>query len=100
MEVVCPTVECLEAVLSSHGRPIGIDPLASHVSEPILEHGYWSSAQDRLPIAQIDELTHGDIVTPPSRIWERQCMPTLARARQPVTDPFRSGHPGSDLLSR
>ncbi|WP_455925191.1 phenylacetaldoxime dehydratase family protein [Pseudomonas putida] len=59
MEVVCPTAERFETVFSSPDRPEGIAHLASGVSEPILEHGYWGSARDRLPLAQVDALLPG-----------------------------------------
>ena len=36
--------------------PEGVGHLASHLSAPIVEHGYWGSARDRLPIAQVDAL--------------------------------------------
>ncbi|GAB7527598.1 phenylacetaldoxime dehydratase family protein [Pseudomonas sp. 3A(2025)] len=57
MEVVCPTAERFETVFSAADVPEGITHLASHMSEPILEHAYWGSARDRLPLAQTEALT-------------------------------------------
>lgn len=57
LEVVCPTADRFETVFSSPDMPEGIAHLARHMSDPILEHGYWGSARDRLPIAQFDALT-------------------------------------------
>lgn len=59
MEVVCPTADRFETVFSSLDMPEGIGNLASGVSEPILEHGYWGSARDRLPLAQVDGMVAG-----------------------------------------
>ncbi|MEN1833806.1 phenylacetaldoxime dehydratase family protein [Pseudomonas lijiangensis] len=56
MEVVCPTADRFETVFSSVDRAEGVGHLATHISEPILEHGYWGSARDRLPAAQVDAL--------------------------------------------
>ena len=57
LEVVCPTAERFETVFSSPDMAEGIAHLASHMSQPILEHAYWGSARDRLPIAQVDALS-------------------------------------------
>ncbi|WP_036998499.1 phenylacetaldoxime dehydratase family protein [Pseudomonas chlororaphis] len=63
MEVVCPTADRFETVFSSPDCPEGIGHLASHISDPILEHGYWGSTRDRLPVAQVDGLAPGGVAT-------------------------------------
>lgn len=60
LEIVSPTAERFETVFSAEDVPEGIGHLASHMSEPILEHGYWGSARDRLPIAQSQTLATED----------------------------------------
>jgi aldoxime dehydratase len=60
LEVVCPTADRFETLFSSVEVPEGVGHLASHLSAPIVEHGYWGSARDRLPIAQVDALA-GDL---------------------------------------
>lgn len=62
MEVVCPTADRFETLFSAPDSPEGIGHLATHLSEPIEEHGYWGSARDRLPLAQVDELSAGAVV--------------------------------------
>ena len=91
MEVVCPTAERFETVFSSPDRAEGIGHLASHVSAPILEHGYWGSARDRLPIAQVDPL--------PGRAPASVPPPHGKRVRLPGRDNLcliRSGQDWSD----
>ncbi|MGO4003378.1 phenylacetaldoxime dehydratase family protein [Pseudomonas fluorescens] len=56
MEVVCPTVDRFETAFSSPERAEGVAHLAVCMSEPIIEHAYWGSARDRLPVAQVDPL--------------------------------------------
>lgn len=56
MEVVCPTADRFETAFSSPDRAEGVAHLALGMSEPVIEHAYWGSARDRLPIAQVDPL--------------------------------------------
>lgn len=75
MEVVCPTADRFETVFSSPDQPEGIGHLASHVSEPILEHGYWGSARDRLPLAQVDDVAAGPVPLVQPTTGQRQRLP-------------------------
>nr|WP_247904284.1 phenylacetaldoxime dehydratase family protein [Pseudomonas syringae group genomosp. 3] len=56
LEVVCPSAERFETLFSAPGTPEGVAHLATHMSEPILEHAYWGSSRDRIPLAQTDAL--------------------------------------------
>ncbi|MFH7376194.1 phenylacetaldoxime dehydratase family protein, partial [Pseudomonas syringae pv. tagetis] len=53
-EVVCQTVERFETLFSAPDMPEGVTHLATHMSEPILEHAYWGSSRDRIPLGQTD----------------------------------------------
>ncbi|WP_407316102.1 phenylacetaldoxime dehydratase family protein [Pseudomonas sp. nanlin1] len=64
IEVVCPTADRFETVFSSAQVTEGIGHLASHLSAPIVEHGYWGSARDRLAIAQREELAGSHVPMP------------------------------------
>ncbi|KPX46660.1 putative phenylacetaldoxime dehydratase [Pseudomonas syringae pv. helianthi] len=55
-EVVCPTAERFETLFSAPDMPEGVTHLATHMSEPILEHAYWGSSRDRIPLGQTDAL--------------------------------------------
>ena len=39
-----------------HGPLEGVSILLGGMSEPIIEHGYWGSMRDRLPLSQTDTL--------------------------------------------
>jgi aldoxime dehydratase len=52
-EVVRPTVDRLETIFTSPSKREGLADLADAM-EPFVEHGYWGSMRDRLPITQID----------------------------------------------
>ncbi|WP_259696429.1 phenylacetaldoxime dehydratase family protein [Pseudomonas brassicacearum] len=56
MEVVCPSADRFETAFSSPDRAEGVAHLAERMSDHIIEHAYWGSARDRLPIAQVDPL--------------------------------------------
>lgn len=56
MEVVCPTADRFETVFSCPDVPEGVSHLGRHMSDSVLEHGYWGSARDRMPLAQVDPL--------------------------------------------
>lgn len=95
MEVVCPTAERFETLFSSVGVPEGIGHLATHLSEPIEEHGYWGSARDRLPIAQVDGLLPGAPVFTGSGAGARQ-----RRAGRDNLCLIRSGQDWSDTCDQ
>ncbi|KQQ62419.1 phenylacetaldoxime dehydratase [Pseudomonas sp. Leaf127] len=56
MEVVCPTADRFETLFSALDAPEGVSHLAHGMSAPIVEHAYWGSARDRLPLAQVEAL--------------------------------------------
>lgn len=63
LEVVSPRAERFETLFSS---PVaeGVAHLARGMSGTIIEHGYWGSARDRLPLAQVDALAPGPASLP------------------------------------
>ncbi len=56
VEIVTPGQEWFETLFSSPEGVEGIAHLASGMSGVVREHGYWGSARDRLPRAQVDTL--------------------------------------------
>jgi aldoxime dehydratase len=52
-EIVRPSVDRLETIFTSQTRREGLATLANSM-EPFVEHGYWGSMRDRLPITQVD----------------------------------------------
>ena len=62
LEVVSPTVDRFETLLSSRDQPEGIARLEDAVSGEIVEHSYWGGARDRIARSQIDPM-NGE--TPP-----------------------------------
>ncbi|MEJ3656697.1 phenylacetaldoxime dehydratase family protein [Actinomycetes bacterium KLBMP 9759] len=55
-EVIRPTVEEHETLLSSVGRTEGVAALADRLSGEVLEHAYWGGMRDRIPLSQTDAL--------------------------------------------
>lgn len=56
LEMVTPTPERFETLFSSPDRQEGIGRLRQSMSGEIVEHGYWGSARDRLPLSQTETL--------------------------------------------
>ncbi|MDS7932892.1 phenylacetaldoxime dehydratase family protein [Acinetobacter sp. V91_7] len=56
LEITCPSISEFETIFSNPSSPEGIAHLSNVMSEEILEHGYYGSMRDRLPIAQSDPL--------------------------------------------
>jgi aldoxime dehydratase len=52
-EIVRPSVDRLETIFTSPTRREGLSRFADSM-EPFVEHGYWGSMRDRLPITQVD----------------------------------------------
>lgn len=65
MEVVSPETANFETLFSDPHSPEGVAYLGQGMSDQILEHAYYGSARDRLPIAQTDALA-SDSVKPSS----------------------------------
>lgn len=57
LEIACPKSTEFETIFSDRNSPEGVAHLSNTMSEEILEHGYYGSMRDRLPIAQTDSLT-------------------------------------------
>ncbi len=56
-EVFRPRMEQFETIYTHDYGPLeGVSILMGSMSEPILEHGYWGSMRDRLPMSQTDTL--------------------------------------------
>jgi hypothetical protein len=56
LEVFFPTMDRFETILTDTAMREGASYMRDNVSGPVLEHGYWGSMRDRLPLAQVDEL--------------------------------------------
>ncbi|KAK7227804.1 hypothetical protein V2G26_015807 [Clonostachys chloroleuca] len=56
LEVFFPTMDRFETILTDTTMREGASYMRDNVSGPVLEHGYWGSMRDRLPLAQVDEL--------------------------------------------
>ncbi|WP_232660370.1 phenylacetaldoxime dehydratase family protein [Pseudonocardia sp. TRM90224] len=55
-EIIRPTVEEHETLLSSVGRNEGVAALTDQLSGEVLEHAYWGGMRDRIPLSQTDAL--------------------------------------------
>lgn len=56
LEVVSPDASQFETLFSDKQSPEGVAHLSGGMSDEIVEHAYWGSARDRLPIAQTQSL--------------------------------------------
>ena len=56
LEVFFPPLERFETVFSDNEVPEGAAHMRESVSGPMLEHVYWGSMRDRLPLSQTDKL--------------------------------------------
>ncbi|KAH8896931.1 hypothetical protein GQ53DRAFT_638976 [Thozetella sp. PMI_491] len=56
LEIFYPSVDRVETVFSSSEVSEGSAHMKEALSGPILQHGYWGSMRDRLPISQTDGL--------------------------------------------
>lgn len=56
-EVLMPDVRRLETLYSSVDAIEGVGQAAKQCSGEVIEHAYWGSSRDRLPIAQVDALS-------------------------------------------
>ena len=53
-EVLRPRMEQSETIYTHDYGPLeGVSILMGSMSEPVIEHGYWGSMRDRLPLSQI-----------------------------------------------
>lgn len=56
-EILSPRMEQFETIFThQHGPLEGVSILLGSMSEPIIEHGYWGSMRDRLPLSQSDTM--------------------------------------------
>jgi len=56
-EILRPRMEQFETIFThEHGPLEGVSILLGSMSEPIIEHGYWGSMRDRLPLSQTDSM--------------------------------------------
>lgn len=56
-EVLRPRMEQFETIFTHEQGPLeGVSILMGGMSEPIIEHGYWGSMRDRLPLSQTDAM--------------------------------------------
>jgi len=55
-EIVKPSVDRFETLFSSDLTE-GVARVSTRLSNPVLEHGYWGGARDRMPISQSDILS-------------------------------------------
>lgn len=56
IEAVRPSVRRLETIAGARSRPEGVAVVAERFSDPIVEHGYWSSMRDRMPASATESL--------------------------------------------
>ena len=56
-EVLTPLVDRVETLYSAPEALAGLGKTTKELSGEIIEHAYWGSARDRLPISQTDALT-------------------------------------------
>ncbi|VUC35674.1 unnamed protein product [Clonostachys rosea] len=56
LEVFFPTMDRFETILTTTAMREGASYMRTGASGPVLEHGYWGSMRDRLPVSQVDEL--------------------------------------------
>lgn len=62
-EIMFPTEERYETLFSSPDRLEGGGVAQGHVSGEIVEHGYWGSMRDRLPLSQADAMPPSGALT-------------------------------------
>jgi aldoxime dehydratase len=56
-EVLSPRMEQFETIFThEHGPLEGVSILLGSMSDPIIEHGYWGSMRDRVPLSQTDSM--------------------------------------------
>jgi aldoxime dehydratase len=56
-EILRPRMEQFETIFThEHGPLEGVSVILGSMSEPIIEHGYWGSMRDRLPLSQTDTM--------------------------------------------
>ena len=56
-EILRPRMEQFETIFTHDYGPLeGVSVLMGGMSEPIIEHGYWGSMRDRLPLSQTDTM--------------------------------------------
>lgn len=56
-EILRPRMEQFETIYTHDFGPLeGVSVLMGGMSEPIIEHGYWGSMRDRLPLSQTDTM--------------------------------------------
>ena len=56
-EIFRPRMEQFETIYTHDYGPLeGVSLLMGSMSQPIIEHGYWGSMRDRLPLSQTDTL--------------------------------------------
>jgi aliphatic aldoxime dehydratase len=71
-EILRPRMEQFETIFThAHGPFEGVSILFPEMSEPIIEHGYWGSMRDRLPISQTD------VMDPEGELSVKQGSPKL-----------------------
>lgn len=83
LEIACPSISEFETIFSNPNSPEGIAHLSSTMSDEILEHGYYGSMRDRLPIAQTDSLTG-------SALSEHKLQPKSAHRVQVIGNDYLS----------
>ncbi|KAI1122908.1 hem-containing dehydratase protein [Nemania abortiva] len=79
-EIFFPTMDRAETVFTSNEIPEGAAHMREGFSGAIIEHGYWGSTRDRLPIAQIDRLD-GDKAVWEAKSEEQEGKPVNAKRR-------------------
>ncbi len=71
-EILRPRMEQFETIYTHDYGPLeGVSLLMGSMSEPIIEHGYWGSMRDRLPLSQTD------VLDPKGELTVRQGNPAL-----------------------
>ncbi len=55
-EILSPRMEQFETIFTAPGPLEGVSILLGGLTEPIIEHGYWGSMRDRLPLSQTDTM--------------------------------------------
>ncbi|REF85936.1 aldoxime dehydratase [Methylovirgula ligni] len=55
-EIFSPRMEQFETIFTAPGPLEGVSILLGGLTEPIIEHGYWGSMRDRLPLSQTDTM--------------------------------------------
>jgi aldoxime dehydratase len=71
-EILRPRMEQFETIFThAHGPLEGVSILMGSMSEPIIEHGYWGSMRDRLPLSQTS------VMDPEGELSVKQGTPSL-----------------------